>query len=82
MAKNISVYCTHRLRVDRMRREEDARRPSKVRLKSGNSEAHTREEQRGGGMKQHVARVEPQRLQAWHLVVGSVKGNSRSSIEF
>ena len=56
--------CTHRLRVNRMRREEDARRPSKVRLKSGNSEAHTREEQRGGGMKQHVARVEPQRLQA------------------
>ena len=59
-----------------MRREEDARRPREVRLKSGNSEAHAREEQRGGRVKQDVAEVEPQRLEAWHLVVGSEKNNS------
>jgi hypothetical protein len=47
-----------------MRREEDARRSRKIRLKSGNSETHTREEQRGGRVKQDVAGVEPQRLEA------------------
>ena len=54
-----------------MRREEDARRPRKVRLKSGNSQTHTREEQRGCRMKQDVADMKPQRLETWHLVVGS-----------
>jgi hypothetical protein len=47
-----------------MRREEDARRPRKVRLKSGNSQTHTREEQGGGRVKQDVAGMEPQRLEA------------------
>jgi len=60
----MSVYYTYRLRVNRMRREEDARRSREVRLKSGNSEAHAREEQRGGRVKQDVAEVEPQRLEA------------------
>jgi hypothetical protein len=46
-----------------MRREEDARRPRKVRLKSGNSQTHTREEQRGCRMKQDVADMKPQRLE-------------------
>ena len=72
----MSVYYTHRLRVNRVRREQDARRPRKIRLKSGNSETHTREEQRGGRVKQDVADVEPERLEAWHLVVGSAKNNS------
>ena len=63
-SQNMSVYCTHRLRVNRMRGEQDARRPRKVRLQSGNSQTHTREEQRGGGVKQDVADVEPQRLEA------------------
>ena len=75
-SQNMSVYYTYRLRVNRMRREKDARRPRKVRLKSGNSETHTREEQRSGRVKQDVAGVEPQRLEAWHLVVGSTKNNS------
>jgi len=47
-----------------MCREEDASRPREVWLKSGNSEAHTRKEQRGGRVKQDVAEVEPQRLEA------------------
>ena len=59
--------------MNRMRSEQDARRTRKIRLKSGNSETHTREEQRGGRVKQDVADVEPERLEAWHLVVGSAK---------
>jgi hypothetical protein len=56
-----------------MRREEDARCTGKVRLKSGHSKAHACEEQRGGRVEQHVADVEPERLQTRHLVVGSAK---------
>jgi hypothetical protein len=46
-----------------MRREEDARRSGEIRLKSGDSQTHAREEQRGGRVKKHIAHVEPQRLQ-------------------
>jgi len=62
--------------VYRVRREEDARRAGKIRLKSGDSETHSGEEQRSGHVQQHVAHVEPQRLQPRHLVVGSVNRNS------
>jgi hypothetical protein len=64
-------YSTHRLCVYGMGREENACSPCEIRLQPGDCQAHSREEQWCSSVKEHVADVEPERLQPRHLVVGS-----------
>lgn len=64
---------THRLGVDRVHGEQQAGHCGEGPLKAGDGEADSGEEQAGRGVQEAVCQVEPERLQAEHQEVGSVK---------